>query len=209
MEVFGANSVAPNHGAFVFKNYGPLLPLVYDPLFLPQMFSHVKEHGIEYVYPAHDDVLITLSRHAADLGCAVIGSPCQTCELLRSKSATYARFSGLIPVPRLYAPMDERAPLPLFLKPDRGEGSRASCGYIPRRVVRRAECGSDAALHGISAGRNIRWTVLRTGTGTCVLRERASGARFRGYQQPVRYSFRGSRRRYQRDGGVAGRGFFK
>jgi len=124
VEVFGANSVAPNHGAFVFKNYGPLLPLVYDPLFLPQMFSHVKEHGIEYVYPAHDDVLITLSRHAADLGCAVIGSPCQTCELLRSKSATYARFSGLIPVPRLYAPMDERAPLPLFLKPDRGEGSR-------------------------------------------------------------------------------------
>jgi hypothetical protein len=126
VETFGANSVEPNHGAFVFKNYGPLLPLAYDPLFLPQMFSYVKEHGIDYVYPAHDDVLLTLARHAADLGCDIIGPPCETCELFRSKSATYARFAGLIPVPRLYEPMDERTPLPLFLKPDRGEGSRGT-----------------------------------------------------------------------------------
>lgn len=126
VEIYGANSLEPNHGAYVFRHYTAPLPMVHDPLFLPGLRSRIEEHQIDFVYPAHDDVVLALSRHAADLPCEVIASPRETCETCRSKSATYARLAGLLPVPRVYDPLDPGAPFPLFLKPDRGEGSRGA-----------------------------------------------------------------------------------
>lgn len=126
VEVFGANSLEPSHGPFVFKNYLPRLPFVDDPLFLTALIACLKEHRIDFLYPAHDDVALALARHAGELPCAVIGSPRETCEMCRSKSATYARLAGTLPVPRLYGRPDAAVPLPVFLKPDRGEGSRGA-----------------------------------------------------------------------------------
>lgn len=126
VEVYGANSIEPNHGAFVFKQYVGRLPLVYDPLFIPELKDCILKHEIDFVYPAHDDVALALSRHEAELGCAVIGSPRETCELCRSKSATYARFQGVLRTPAIYSPDDPSVPFPLFLKPDKGQGSRGA-----------------------------------------------------------------------------------
>ena len=126
VELMGANSIEPNHGAYVFRNYFAPLPMVYDPLFLPELSRLVREHLVDFVYPAHDDVLLALSRHADALDCEVIGAPKATCELCRSKAATYARFSGVLPVPRIHSPADSEAVFPLFLKPDRGQGSRGA-----------------------------------------------------------------------------------
>jgi len=102
VEVFGANSLEPSHGPHVFRNYLPQLPFVHDPLFLTALVACLKEHRIDFLYPAHDDVALALARHANELPCAVIGSPRETCEICRSKSATYARLAGILPVPRLY-----------------------------------------------------------------------------------------------------------
>lgn len=126
LELFGVNSVEPNHGAHVFRNYLPPLPMVHDPLFLPCLLELAGNHRIDFIYPAHDDVSLILARRGAPPGCEVISAPAETCELCRSKSATYARLAGVTPVPRLHAPTDTAASFPLFVKPDRGEGSRGA-----------------------------------------------------------------------------------
>lgn len=126
VEVFGANSLEPSHGPLVFKNYLPRLPFVDDPLFLSALVACLEEHRIDFLYPAHDDVALALARHAGELPCVVIGSARETCEICRSKSATYARLAGILPVPRLYGTPDPEIPFPVFLKPDRGEGSRGA-----------------------------------------------------------------------------------
>lgn len=126
LELFGANSVEPNHGAHLFRNYLPPLPMVYDPLFLPCLGALAVKHHIDFVYPAHDDVVLTLARHGNLPGCEVIAPSVETCELCRSKSTTYARLAGVLPVPRVYNAGDPDTPFPLFVKPDRGEGSRGA-----------------------------------------------------------------------------------
>ncbi|NLV43711.1 MAG: ATP-grasp domain-containing protein [Candidatus Hydrogenedentes bacterium] len=126
LELFGANSVEPNHGAYLFRNYLPPLPMVYDPLFLPCLDALAGEYHIDFIYPAHDDVVLTLARHGSLPGCEVIAPSAETCELCRSKSATYARLTGVVSVPKMYNTGDLDAPFPLFVKPDRGEGSRGA-----------------------------------------------------------------------------------
>lgn len=177
-ELFGANSVEPNHGAFVFKNYGPLFPMVYDPLFLPEIISFVKEHHIDFIYPAHDDVHLVLSRHAEDLGCELIGAPRETCELCRSKAATYARFAKGIPVPALYESLDSSAPFPLFLKPDRGEGSRGVL-LVNSLAEWAAALAADASLISMEYLPGAEYTV------DCFT-DRHGGLRFAGARERVR-----------------------
>ncbi|HDP36185.1 MAG TPA: ATP-grasp domain-containing protein [Candidatus Hydrogenedentes bacterium] len=122
----GASSVSSNHGAHVFARYVEGVPYVADPSFASHLNRIVEQHAVDLIYPAHDDAVVTLARHESELGCAVIGSPLDTCALCRSKSATYARFTGALPTPRLYAPTDAAPTFPLFLKPDAGQGSHGA-----------------------------------------------------------------------------------
>lgn len=124
IKVLGAHSVEPNHGAYVFEHYLPLLPMVQDPLFLGALKECLERHRIECIYPAHDDAVLELARRAQELNCTVIGSPKETCELCRSKSATYAKFRGSLPVPRQFSIAKSPSVFPIFVKPDRGQGSQ-------------------------------------------------------------------------------------
>ena len=53
----------------------------------------------------------------------VVSSPLETCEVARSKSGTYRALAGVLRVPAVYAGPDEVAAYPVFVKPDRGQGS--------------------------------------------------------------------------------------
>jgi len=68
-------------------------------------------------------VIVALSRVADKLPARIISSPARACEITRSKLATYRLFDGIVRVPHLFASAHEVHDYPVFVKPDRGQGS--------------------------------------------------------------------------------------
>lgn len=122
VELFGASSVASNNGRFLYRNYWDGLPFIQDPAFIPALNALIEAHDIDLIYPAHDDVVKALADNPALL-CPVIGSTAVTARICRSKRLTYAHLCSSVPVPEEYSPAEEY-PLPVFLKPEAGQGSQ-------------------------------------------------------------------------------------
>jgi hypothetical protein len=123
-ELIGASSVA-DHGASVFDLYVDGLPMVDDDRFIERLNDVIDEYGIEFVFPAHDSVVLKLAQQREKVHAVVMTSSASTCEISRSKRATYALFANVVRTPRVYAP-HEVLPFPVFLKPDVGQGSKGT-----------------------------------------------------------------------------------
>ncbi len=117
-----AGSVSPSHADFVFEDCY-LVPDVNGGDWVEPLNRAVEEAGADYVYPAHDDVVLALAREASRVDAHVITSPVETCEVARSKLKTYELLRGTLPVPGIYEPDRAARRLPVFLKPDVGQGS--------------------------------------------------------------------------------------
>jgi hypothetical protein len=132
-KLVGGSSV-DDHGRFVYENYIGGLPFVDDPKFIEKINIIIDAHNIQFVFPAHDSVVLKLAQAAAhnQLHCEVITSPVQTCTLARSKLQTYRFFAETVFVPKLYEKIDElyEAEFPIFMKPDVGQGSKGT--YLVR-----------------------------------------------------------------------------
>ncbi|MDD5083594.1 MAG: ATP-grasp domain-containing protein [Candidatus Moranbacteria bacterium] len=128
--LFGGSSVS-NHGEYVYSNYIGDIPDVEDADFIERMEEIVQKYAIDFIFPAHDSVVLKLVQNKQALSCGIISSPVETCETCRSKKKTYDFLRGSINVPQIYASADEIRSYPVFLKPDVGQGSRgtytASC----------------------------------------------------------------------------------
>lgn len=124
-ELVGASSM-DDHGRFVYETYVPGIPLHDDPGFAGHIERIIREHRIDAIYPTMDAVAETLQNMAAALPCRVIGSPPSATRICASKSATYDRLGELVPVPKRYASLGQVTAFPIFVKPDRGYGSRHS-----------------------------------------------------------------------------------
>lgn len=122
-ELVGASSV-DDHGRFVFEEYVGGLPHHQHPEFATHLARVVLEHRIDAIYPAMDAVAETVTQLASVVGAVVIGSPLETTRLCASKSATYQALEDIIPVPIHLRDVDEVKQFPVFIKPDRGYGSR-------------------------------------------------------------------------------------
>lgn len=127
IEVFGATSVKSNHGKCVYNNYIEGIPFVDNPQFLSRLNEIIKEYKIDFVYPAHDSVILTLAENQDLLACDIIGSPIQTCQICRSKLLTYQTFQSKLRVPEVYSVEDQSHEFPVFLKPEIGQGSMGTC----------------------------------------------------------------------------------
>ncbi len=126
--IIGASS-APDHGAFVYANYVEGVPYVDDPNFLQGINRLINEHDIHYIIPAHDSVVLKLAEAeaAGELQCEIVTSPLETCQIARSKAKTYEVLSGIVPVPIVVdIATVQDSDLPLFLKPDVGQGSKGT-----------------------------------------------------------------------------------
>ncbi len=123
-ELLGASSV-DDHGRFVFENYIANLPFHNTSDFGERIAQVVREHRIDAIYPAMDAVAETLQHLAPTLGCIVIGSDARATALCASKSATHELLQGRLPLAERYDGPDA-ARYPVFIKPDRGYGSRNS-----------------------------------------------------------------------------------
>lgn len=106
---------------------------------LEELWALAVLYDWEWVYPCHDEVAYQLNRRDEE-GCRVVGGhdgdPALRRNLAcsRSKGDTYAYLEGCLSVrlPRVFLPGRETDPAeaPLFVRPDRGQGSQG----VYRRV---------------------------------------------------------------------------
>lgn len=128
VKVYGASSLANNPGPFVYDNYiAEIVPYITEPGFIEAFNDLLKRYEIDFVFPALDSVALCLTEHQAKLFSRVISSSYETNFICRSKKRTYERLAGVIAVPKLFRPdtVTEQM-LPLFLKPDVGQGSQGT-----------------------------------------------------------------------------------
>ncbi len=122
--VYGAGQDVSNHGKFVFSDYY-VMPSIYEAGWLPELIRICETLSIDYIFPAYDDVIVSLSRERDRIPAAIISSPLRTCEITRSKSKTYGFLGDAVRVPSTYS-LDEEidhSEFPVFVKPNKGQGS--------------------------------------------------------------------------------------
>lgn len=123
-EVYGASSTT-DHGAYVYENYIDGVPFVDSIEFVEFINATILRHKIDFVFPAHDSVVLRLAQNRSSIDATLITSPVRTCEVARSKRLTYERLKGVVAVPEVYNIGDD-LPYPVFLKPDVGQGSKGT-----------------------------------------------------------------------------------
>lgn len=123
-------SSTEDHGKFVFKQYIGNIPFVDDDNFVDCLNKIIKTNKIDFIFPAHDSVLLKLAQTVAEgkLACKLIAPPVETCEIARSKLKTYEYFRDTIHTPQVYKNTQEIKSIsqPIFLKPDVGQGSKGT-----------------------------------------------------------------------------------
>lgn len=125
-ELIGGSSVE-DHGMFVYELYIDGIPNVDDENFISHINELVEEHNIDYLYPAHDSVVLKFSQFSDMLKAKVVTSNYFTCDICRSKRKTYDYFKDIILVPKMYKKEQiKESDYPLFLKPDVGQGSKGT-----------------------------------------------------------------------------------
>ncbi len=125
VNLFSAGSNISNHAPYVFKNH-LIIPDVNHVGWLVSLNNFIEKFNIDYVFPAHDDVVVALARKSAEINADIISSPFDTCIITRSKSKTYSKFEEIIPVPKIFENISDVDSFPVFVKPDKGQGSQNS-----------------------------------------------------------------------------------
>lgn len=160
----GASSVVSHHGRMVYAEHHDGLPFHDDPALRDALNRLIAEANIDLIYPAHDDVAYTLSRMEG-LDSPVVGPGPEAADVCRSKGSTYAHLKGVVPTPRVYC-LDESFPLPVFLKPDRGQGSRGvAVAYSRKQAEAALERDPSLLLMEYLPGREYTVDCFSDGTG--------------------------------------------
>jgi hypothetical protein len=123
IKLIGGSSIA-DHGKYVYKHYVEGIPNIDEPGFIEAINKVIEDESIDFIFPAHDSVVLKLSQHRQDLKAEVLTSDQYTCEVSRSKKKTYELFHGESFNPHMYGHLDEVESYPVFLKPDVGQGSK-------------------------------------------------------------------------------------
>ena len=123
--LYSAGSNVSNHAPYVFKNHF-IIPDVHTNNWIKPLNEIIDKNEINYIFPAHDDVILALAQNANKLNADIISSPLSTCLICRSKTKTYNRFKNLLPVPKVFNELSEIENFPVFVKPDRGQGTQGA-----------------------------------------------------------------------------------
>jgi hypothetical protein len=125
VELLGAGMKVSSHAEFFFNRYFAV-PSVREEGWVDALNAIIAEQSVDFVFPAHDDALLALSRNRSKIKARIVTSPEKTCEITRSKSATYSLFADVLRVPKVFAAPAEIPSYPVFVKPDAGQGSQRS-----------------------------------------------------------------------------------
>ncbi|MEY8709617.1 hypothetical protein A9B99_02570 [Mangrovibacter phragmitis] len=123
--LFLAGADYDNHARYSDLPYY-ILPGVNEDDWLPALQLFTEQHHIDYIFPAHDDALLAYAENQTVIAARIIAPSVQTCKLTRYKSKTYDALADVINVPKCYATADDIDSWPVFIKPDRGQGSQGA-----------------------------------------------------------------------------------
>lgn len=123
--LYSAGSDVSNHAPYVFKNHF-IVPDVHSNNWISVLSEIINKHEIDYIFPAHDDVIVALAQNADKFNADIISSPLSICLICRSKNKTYNKFKNLLPVPKVFNKMSEINSFPVFVKPDKGQGTQGA-----------------------------------------------------------------------------------
>ena len=127
-ELWGGGSTK-DHGSFVYKNYIEDLPFITDfssENEIRQFNSQISKYGFDFIYPAMDGVITVMSKYRDVLSPTLIAPDFTTNEITRSKKKTYQLLENVIPVPHVYNDGEIVERYPVFMKPDKGQGSQGT-----------------------------------------------------------------------------------
>lgn len=125
INLYGASSTDDN-GKMVYENYIPDMPYICDEGFIEKLNEVIKKYNIDYIFPAHDSVVLELSKQASKISAEIITSNYETCRICRSKLKTYEIFKEDLIIPYVYNSTEEVKQFPVFVKPDVGQGSKGA-----------------------------------------------------------------------------------
>jgi carbamoyl-phosphate synthase large subunit len=90
--------------------------------YIQELNSLCLKLNIDWIIPCHDDVLIALAEDSEKITNAVpIVPEKEIAKITRYKSLTYKKLGSVVKVPKTY---EKDPPFPVFVKPDRGQGSQ-------------------------------------------------------------------------------------
>lgn len=123
VRLFAAGVSASSHAPFAFERFHAL-PSVHEPDWLTALAALCRQLEIDYIFPAHDEVVVALAREQQHIPAVVLTTSLETCLTTRSKRATYSALQQVIRVPKLFALPPLASDYPVFVKPDCGQGSQ-------------------------------------------------------------------------------------
>jgi carbamoyl-phosphate synthase large subunit len=178
VNLFGAGLPLLNHAEFLMDNYINL-PRIDDPNFINELIKVIEIYKIDYIFPAYDDVILALSKIKHKLTARVLAPSEGVCEITRYKSKTYKKLQHIIPTPNIYTSYKQIQSYPVFIKPDKGQGSQGArivnsvselpfswgkngefivCEYLPGNEYT-IDCFSDREMGLLFASPRIRGRV--------------------------------------------------
>ncbi|TDG11615.1 ATP-grasp domain-containing protein [Seongchinamella unica] len=119
---FAASSI-PSHANCVFPDSEHILPHISDSGFIDGLNQLLTELEIDYIFPAHDEVILALAKSSQRLAAELLCVPWEICQLTQYKANTYTALSEEAFVPRCYSQATEIDNYPVFRKPSRGQNS--------------------------------------------------------------------------------------
>lgn len=122
--LFGGTSI-DDHSLMVYERIIKNFPFVDDDNFIAYLNEVIKKYNIDYIYPAHDSVVVTLTENEDKILSKVISTDINTVNICRSKEKTYAYFEGEDFIPETYE-SEDLIDFPVFLKPKVGQGSQGA-----------------------------------------------------------------------------------
>lgn len=140
IQLYGGSSV-DDHGQYVYQNYIGDLPYFNAPDFIEKLNEVIDKYEIDYIFPAHDNVVLLCAEHAEELHAKVVTSSYKTADICRHKAKTYELFANEFFNPIVYKNTEEVNEYPCLIKPDAGQGS-----YGVKKIVNEMQLKEELAL---------------------------------------------------------------
>ncbi|RPI17566.1 MAG: ATP-grasp domain-containing protein [Ignavibacteriae bacterium] len=134
IELYGASG-KDDHGRFIFKNYIGNVPYITETGFIDFFNSIINKYSINAVFPTHDDISLFFAKNIKNIQAKIAVPGLRQAEICRSKKETYDIFKDYDFCPQVIENKYQIKKLPLFAKPDKGQGSKGSFKIIDNNNI--------------------------------------------------------------------------
>jgi len=134
VDLFSAGVSSASHATYAFRDHFEM-PKVNEIGWLERLTEIVVNNAITHIFPAHDDAVIALVENALKIPAKIVTSPVKTCRIARSKKDTLATLQRFVPTPDIHSTAEEVKEYPVFVKPDKGQGSRGATAIQNRLAL--------------------------------------------------------------------------